>query len=105
MTRHSLPAFSRGAIVALAGWRLSPCYDGAVRTTAPVSLNSAVLRSTADAYAARSGSKLLNGIGSIPGSTNVSVLSYNGDVDVNVSASAVIGPEGGVLSLPRPASG
>lgn len=98
MIRHLSNVLSRGMIVAAAGLFAAACSDSTAPT--PVVRPSAVSMAN-QAYAAKSSTKLSTSVSKLTGSTKVSVLEFAAGVDVAVSASKVIGPEGGILSLPQ----
>lgn len=94
------PTFShaRQLVIALATTMLaSACSDQAMPSTAPT---AAAFNASADAYAAKAATKSPT-IRLSSGTTKVNVLAFQAGVNTSVTASKVIGAEGGMLSLPE----
>lgn len=96
---RSLQTYTRTIVaVVMAGVFSAACSDSA---TAPLAPNAAVLSSTQQAYGAKSSTKTSSGSTQKNAGATVNVLSFKSGVKTSTSASKVIGPEGGYLTLPE----
>jgi hypothetical protein len=98
MFRTLTNTLSRGMILAASGWLLAACSS---LDSAPTAPTAAAVQTADQAYAAKSPTKLTSAVDKLSGRTQVNLLAFNDEVNVHVSASRVIGPEGGILSLPQ----